>query len=725
MTVAEISAETRDIGQYSSAAYGSTKIQGHHLDRLAVVYVRQSTPHQVIEHRESGEVQYNLAHRAVALGWRKDRVLVIDDDQGESASTAVNRIGFQRLLAEVGMNHVGLVLGIEMSRLARSCKDWYQLLELCAIFQSLLADFDGLYNPGNYNDRLLLGLKGTMSEAELHILSARMEQGKLNKARRGELFYAVPMGYVRLPSDEVALDPDEQAQSVVRLLFEKFTELGSCRQLTRYLTRNDIRMPVRARHQPNRGQLEWHVANAGTLYGILHNPIYAGAYAHGRSVVDPRRKIPGKRNSGKTKLPIDKWAVLRKDTLPAYITWEGFLANQERLRQNCASFHTKGAPRRGSAILGGLLVCGCCDWRMYVNYNDKPNRPRYVCNRVRKTFVGHPCPNVAARVVDELVSRQVLKALQPAALELSIEAEAHIRREQGRLEKQWQQRLERARYQTERAKRQFDAVEPENRLVARELERRWELTLAEEQHTREEYARYQNDQGRGLSSSDLESIRALASDIPALWDALSTTFADRQTIVRYLVERVVINVQGETEVVDVTIQWAGGFVSEHEIIRSVRCYEQLRDYDRLIALITELSDAGCTREEIANRLNAKGFHSPKRDHRFTPTMVRQLLVRRGLTKPRGGRTLDKYQRDSNEWWIDELSQELGIPKQTLDRWCRKGWINARKLTVAGRRWVIWADTDELQRLRKLRASRRRTLAIPYPQELTTPKKRPE
>ena len=231
MSVANLSPEPQDVAEYRSTVYGSTKIQRQHLDRLAIVYVRQSSPQQVVENPESTEVQYNLVHRAAALGWHPDRVVVIDDDLGESCSTAINRVGFQRLLAEVSLNHVGLVLGIEMSRITRSCMDWYQLLELCAVFQSLLADQDGLYDPSNYNDRLLLGLKGTMSEAELHILRERLQQGKLNKARRGELFYRAPIGYMLLPSDEVILDPDQQVQSVVHLVFEKFAELGSCRQL--------------------------------------------------------------------------------------------------------------------------------------------------------------------------------------------------------------------------------------------------------------------------------------------------------------------------------------------------------------------------------------------------------------------------------------------------------------------------------------------------------------
>ncbi len=272
--------------------YGSDKIRPHHLDRLAVVYVRQSSPQQVLNHRESAALQYGLARRAADLGWPAERVLVIDEDQGLSGRSAADRLGFQRLLAEVGLNHVGLVLGIEMSRLARSCKDWHQLLELCALFGTLLADQDGLYDPAHPNDRLLLGLKGTMSEAELHLLKGRMEQGRRNKARRGELVTQVPSGYVRLPGGEVALDPDEQVQAVVRLLFRKFEELGSAKALLRYLVHQQIRLPIRPHRGPNRGQLEWHRPCGTTVWGLLHNPIYAGAYAYGRRVAGPGRGRP-------------------------------------------------------------------------------------------------------------------------------------------------------------------------------------------------------------------------------------------------------------------------------------------------------------------------------------------------------------------------------------------------------------------------------------------------
>src|SRR3954463_15823401 len=332
-------------------AWGLGKIQARHHQRLAVVYVRQSSPQQVHEHRESADLQYDLRRRATELGWPADRVTVIDEDQGRSGRTVAGRPGFQWLLAEVALDHVGIILGIELSRLARSCRDWHQLIELCGIFHTLLADQNGLYDPTDHNDRLLLGLKGTMSEAELHILRGRMLAGRRNKARRGELFNHAPIGFVRLPGAGMAPDPDEQVQDVVRLIFDKFDELGTISALLRYLDRNRISLPVRPHFGPNRGQLEWRRPNRVTLTFLLHHPIYAGAYSHGRRPTDPRRKVPGRPATGRVVVPMDQWEVLIPDHLPGYITWEHYEANLRRLARNGARAGAMRAARGGDSLL--------------------------------------------------------------------------------------------------------------------------------------------------------------------------------------------------------------------------------------------------------------------------------------------------------------------------------------------------------------------------------------
>jgi DNA invertase Pin-like site-specific DNA recombinase len=338
----------------------SQKIGSVHLQRLAVVYVRQSTAQQVLRHEESTRLQYGLVDRARQLGWTEERILVIDDDLGHSAAEGERRVGFQRLVSEVSLDHVGMILGVEISRLARSSKDWHQLLEICALFGTLIADSDGICDPSDFNDRMLLGLKGTMSEAELHTIKQRMYQGKLSKARRGELGFDVPTGYTRSSSGEVILDPDEEVQQVVEFIFRKFEELLTVHALLKYLVAHDIRIGVRSRGGESKGELQWHAPNQTTLQNMLKNPIYAGAYAYGRRRVDPRKRKPGRRSTGRTSPSPGGWHVLLKDRRPAYISWETYEKNLGRLQDNRAVADAKGAPRDGDSLLQGLVVCGYC-----------------------------------------------------------------------------------------------------------------------------------------------------------------------------------------------------------------------------------------------------------------------------------------------------------------------------------------------------------------------------
>jgi DNA invertase Pin-like site-specific DNA recombinase len=526
----------------------SEKIGPSHLERLAVVYVRQSTAQQVLDHAESTRLQYGLAARARALGWPQGRVLVIDDDLGKSGASAQDRMGFQRLVSEVSLNHVGVVLGVEMSRLARSSKDWHQLLEICALFSTLISDLDGVYNPANYNDRLLLGLKGTMSEAELHVLKQRMHGGKLSKARRGELAFLVPTGYVRRPSGEVVFDPDEEVQQVVALVFRKFEELGTLNALLRYLVRNRVKLGVRAREGEAKGELEWRVPNRMTLQNMLKNPVYAGAYAYGRRRVDPRRKKPGRPGTGYVTRPTpsEEWHVLIKDRLPAYISWERYERNTRRLAENRARTNAMGAPRAGASLLQGLLVCGRCGRRMTVRY-DKQGRHVYLCERLKSDYGGQSCQRVSGPPLDGFVVRGVLGALEPAALELSLAAAEHLEKEREELDSLWQKRLERAAYEADRAGRHYRLLEPENRLVARQLAKNWEEKLAAQQGLQEDYDRFLCERPKALSGSERKAIRRLSEDIPALWEAPTTTNGDRKGIVRQVVERVVVEVRGVSE----------------------------------------------------------------------------------------------------------------------------------------------------------------------------------
>src|SRR5271169_998616 len=426
--------QKRSLGSSVGAGRRRTSISDRHLSRLAIVYVRQSSTQQIFDHQESRERQYGLADYAATLGWPRERIVVIDEDQGRSGRTAEQRPGFQRLLAEVTLDHVGLVLGLELSRLSRSSKDWYHLLELCAVFGTLLADQDGIYDANDSNDRLVLGLKGTMSEVELTTMRNRLERGKLHKAERGELILTVPCGYLKLPHGEVILDPDEQVRALVQLVFDKFAELGSFGKIYRYLKRNKICMGCRVQKGPRRGELDWRPISRALLGRMLHHPIYAGAYSYGRRCVDHKRTAA---NGGKVRMrcvPMSEWKVLKRDRFPAYITWECYLANQQRLLDNRSWPEAPGVPRAGVALLPGLLVCGACGRRMHAGYRTKA-KPYYEC--VRRKLEGSTCCGLGAAAVDDLIAQQILRALEPAALELSLQAQQHVHEERERLHQHW------------------------------------------------------------------------------------------------------------------------------------------------------------------------------------------------------------------------------------------------------------------------------------------------
>jgi DNA invertase Pin-like site-specific DNA recombinase len=675
------------------------KVQGEHRDRLAVVYVRQSTPQQVLDHRESTRLQYGLSTRAQELGWASERVLVIDDDLGRSGTSAQGRVGFQRLVSEVSLGHVGIILGIEISRLARSCADWYPLLELCALVGTLIADGDGIYDPRQYNDRLLLGLKGTMSEAELHIMQQRMRQGMLAKARRGELGMAVPTGYVRRPSGEVVLDPDEQVQHVIRLIFRKFEEIGTLNGVLRYLVEHRIQLGIRRRTGPDTGELEWHRPNRMTLQNLLKHPIYAGAYAYGRRPIDPQRKIPGHPSRGRTVAGPTDWVALIKDQRPAYISWEQYERNLAQLEANRARGESRGAVRPGTALLAGLVVCGRCGCRVSVSYSGRRKGHLYTCTRRKIDYAEPACQELAGPCLDDYVSEQVLHALEPAALDLSLEAMQQLERERSDLDQLWQQRLERAAYAADRARRQYQLVEPENRLVARSLERQWEEALLAHQQLEEEYRRVRTFQPRLLTEAERTAIRQLATDIPALWEASTTTVAERKEIIRQVVDRVVVTVEGASERVQVRIAWAGGMETAGVVVRPVARLEQLSYYPQLCERVRCLAAEGLTARAIAERLNAEGYRPPKRREHFGEGGVQDLLHRLGVRTVQSCR-IRAPDLGPNEWPVRALAQEVGMPEVTLYTWLQRGEVTARQEEERPRRWMIWADDHEVTRLRQ-------------------------
>jgi DNA invertase Pin-like site-specific DNA recombinase len=697
------------------------KILRRHLDRLAVIYVRQSTPQQVANHRESADLQYQLRRRAVEFGWAESQILVIDDDQGISGQSVENRLGFQRLLAEISLGHVGIVFGLEMSRLARSCKDWHQLLELCALFHVLLADADGVYDPLDYNDRMLLGLRGMMSEAELHVLRSRLHQGKLNKARRGELFNLAPIGYVRTPEGGIALEPDEQARAAVRLVFEKVAALGSARQAHAWLIAHDVRLGVRPHRGPDKGMLTWRRPRLSTIYEMLRHPFYAGAYVYGRCQVDRTKQPVGSRPARRF-APQDEWVCLLRDRIPAYIGWEQYEENRRRMADNDKSRGMSKKGYRAATLLNKIVRCGRCGRPMAACNTHEIKEPRYICDPDHFEGGGSPCQSMTAQPVDRLIESLVLEAVQPAALELSMRAAEQANQERDRLHAMWRLKRERANYEVERARRQYDAAEPENRLVTRELERRWEEKLAEARRLQEDYTRFQAEQPRALTAAERERIRCLAADLPALWQAATTQGADRRSVVRLLIERVELTRQGDSERIDVVVYWRGGAQGRYTVTQRLRSYQRLGRFEELKERVMDLRRQGKTAKRIADVLNAEGFVMP-RGGTFHDGTVRRLFARFGVSDIAEEQIKGGAGPGNGEWWLPALAAELEVKPIVLHRWLRSGYMIGRQVAGDKSRWIVWANAAELHRLKRLRRYELAHRGEAIPRELATPSKK--
>jgi DNA invertase Pin-like site-specific DNA recombinase len=607
------------------------KIAPQHLERWAIVYVRQSHPQQVQRHPESAQVQANLQHLALGWGWPRERIRILNGDQGCSATTTVGRDDFAWLLSEIVMGRVGLVLGFQINRLAREDEACCRLIKACKTFDTLLADQDGVYHPVDFNDHLVLTIKGLMGGFELHQLQQRMQAGRLNRARRGEWLGQQPPGYVIGPDYKLQFDPDEQAQSVVGLIFERFVSLSSLSGLLRHLRENQINLPYRVPSGPNRGQLRWHRPHRETVRSLLRNPAYSGTYTWGRRPVDPRRQVPGRRGSGRVEREPQDCAVFRPDNHSAYITWEQYQDNRRRLQQQRLRGPAPGPARQTVAVLAGLVMCGSCGCRMQTQYTKSL---RYVCQRRALDYGDPACQSLAGRPLEQLVAEQILEVVTPAGLELSLQAVAEYERERAALDEQWQQRLQRAHQVTARVFQQYDAVEPDNRMVARTLERQLEEALLAERALEEEYARFREDRPRRMTAVERAEIEELARSLPLVWHAPGTGVAEKRRVARLLLERVIVCAPASSQEVRVHLQWSIGRVTEHIITRPVRSWDQLASTATVLQLIESWRAEGWPSRRMAAELNAAGYRTPK-EKPFTAESVRQLLSRGRQGSPVG------------------------------------------------------------------------------------------
>ena len=610
----------------------TAKIQSMHCERIAFVYVRQSTPLQVIEHRESTERQYHLRDRAIELGWPPSRVEVIDEDQGRSGSTAAHRTGFQRLVSEVGLGKVGIVFMLEASRLARNNSDWYRLIEICGVSGTLIADESAVYNPREPNDRLLLGVKGTLSEAELFTLRTRLYEGRWNKARKGLLHFSLPVGYVPTEDGSWALDPDTQVRERVAFLFESFRRHGIVRAVVRDLQEQGLELPTRVTAQEGYGALVWKAPTLSAVIRILHNPAYAGAYVYGRwEYCSEQRSL----RTGKAVAharSVAQWPVNLSAHHPAYLGWEEFVKNQERLRQNWSREGNRGTPREGSALLQGIVYCGVCGRKMSVqNRAAKENRsPSYICGRGYQDGDEKICQSMTSRPVDAAVVDVFLAAISPLSLQVTTQLLDQVEQDLVVQRRQRELQLEQARYEARLAQRQYDAVDPGNRLVAAELERRWNEKLERVVQLERAYAQAEHEAEWSLTADERSAITELSRDLPAIWSAETTTSQERKQLLRLAIESVQLDGSSQAGQIEMQIRWRSGTVTSLSIKRVAPGEGSLKTPEQAISQIHQMVGQS-SYQQIAARLNRAGLRSAF-GRRFTTQHVGYICRRDGLTK---------------------------------------------------------------------------------------------
>ncbi len=643
------------------------KVDSRHLARNAYLYIRQSTLRQVFENTESTKRQYDLKQRALALGWPAERVVVIDSDLGQSGASSTEREGFQMLVTEVGLGRAGIVMGLEVSRLARNSSDWHRLLEICALTDTLILDEDGIYDPAHFNDRLLLGLKGTMSEAELHVLKARLQGGIINKARRGELRSKLPIGFIYDTEGRVVLHPDRQVRDAIQMLFRTFRRVGSATATVKAFREKGLRFPRKARTGPSKGEILWAELDHSLVLHVLHNPRYAGVFFYGRM---RQRKLPDVTGQRYRLLPREEWTAFVPGAHPGYIPIEEFEENQRRLTENARAHgddRKRSPPREGPALLQGLVVCGVCGKRMTVRYerNRGQLQPVYMCQREGIRKATPSCQCVPGASIDEAIGTLLIEAVSPMALEVTLAVQEEIQARLDEADRLRSQQVERARYETELARRRYLQVDPDNRLVADELEADWNRKLRTQREAEAEYEREREADRVILNKEEHARILELATDIPRLWNDPKTPARERKRMVRLLLEDVTLR---KEEAIAVKVRFRGGALRTFTLPRPIPAWQRRQTHPQVIAEIDRLLD-NYTDVQIAAKLNAAGHRSGE-GLSFDRLMVRRLRMDYEL-KPRYDRL-----REAGMLTQEEVAQELDVSRCTVKTWRRRGLLQA-------------------------------------------------
>lgn len=670
------------------------KIHEQHLGRQAYVYIRQSTLKQVSDHQESQDLQYQLVNRATSLGWAAAQVEVIDEDLGKSAITSNGRSGFQRLFTAVGTGKVGMVLVTDVSRLARNCADWFQLLDLAAAQDVLVSDSGGIYNPRAYDDRLLLGIKGAFSEAQWYNMRQQLQAARLNKAQRGELALRLPVGLERLANGQVRQSADAQVRGAIAHVFALFRREETARAVLRQLQTEGVQLPRQQRNALGQWAVVWGAPDYMQVYQILKLPAYAGAYAFGKR---RREGVPGQENSRYARpLPPEEWPVLRQDEYPGYISWEEYEQNQTALAANwqATRFAARedkvkaGRPGKGRALLQGIVLCGHCGRRLRVRYRDKP---AYVCEATKQQRNEPRCQYVPYAHVDQAVVAAFLTAVEPAAIEAALAALDEMTGQRQELTRQWEQQLARAEYEVELARLRYEQVDPRLRLVAAELEQRWEDALATRAARQAEWEQVQAEQLRPLAAADEAMIRRLAADLPSLWSAPTTTLADRKRLLRTLIRDVTLNSKQETGVTHIAIRWQTGAVTH---LAANRPQQGHPIDERLNQRLSELVAAGHDDAEMAVILNDEGVVSSwhvKDDVSYVMGQAVNYWTERRVGNLRRKLKIRLDLTGAGYITAEDAADRLGISLTVLLEWYRRGLLPGRQRQHGAPVWIRWDE----------------------------------
>ena len=667
----------------------NSKITEQHQSKPAYIYVRQSTLAQVRHHQESTERQYALRQKALELGWSEAAVRTLDRDLGISGAQTTGRTDFKTLVADVSMGQVGAVFALEVSRLARSNADWHRLLELCALTQTLVIDEDGCYDPADFNDGLLLGLKGAMAQAELHFLRARLLGGKLNKAKKGELRFPLPVGFCYDDEDHIILDPDEEVRGAVALVFRLFRETGSAYGVMHRFAERGLRFPKRAFGGAWNGKILWGNLSHARVLGMLKNPSYAGMYVFGRYQYHREISPEGEIRKRMQAVARPAWRVSLKEHHEGYITWEEFLENAERLAKNCTNGEEtllNGPAREGLALLQGLLLCGSCGHALTVRYTGNGGiYPTYLCSWLRRQGLAtKDCMSFRCDLLDAAVSNEVLQALQPAELELALAALRELESRDQTIMRQWQMRLERAEYEVALAERRYQECDPSNRLVASTLERRWNDALLQLEDLKKQAAEFQRKEARVVTPEQKARVLALAKDLPRLWHAPTTPAKDRKRMLRLLIKDVTVEKLAEQRQLSVHIRWHGGASTDLSVQLPPKVADRLRYpsavVDRVRELACSLLDA-----QVADQLNREGSASAK-GKPYTAAMIKWIRWRYQIPPA--------VLKKAEESTVQQVAKQFGVNESVVYYWIEKSMIQARRLNGGMPYWITLTAADK-------------------------------